>query len=134
MEVYEESSATKGYKQLDRLLADLDLVTLKSRRRATVDSGSVKHTQDKMGSPEQWVFAYQHNVFDANNFDKVDGHNHYNMIVGNHFEYTATHYLQSFVAQVLGKLVGIAVVDVAPAMVVKPFVVAQYWMLDQDEG
>jgi len=28
---------------------------------------------------------------------------------------------------------GIAVIDVALAMVVKPFAVAQYWMFDQDE-
>ncbi len=79
-----------------------------------------------MGSPEQWVFAYQHNVSDANNFDKFDGHNHYDMIDGDHFEYTAAHYLQSFVAQVLGKLVGIAIVDIAPAMAVRPLVVTQY--------
>lgn len=87
-----------------------------------------------MGSPKKWVFAYQHNVFDADNFDKVDGHNHYDMIDGNHFEYTAVHYLQRFVAQFLGKLARILVVDIAPAMVVKPFSVVQYWMFDQDEG
>ena len=87
-----------------------------------------------MGFTKQWVFAYQHNAFDADNFDKVDGHNHYNMIVGNHFEYITAHYLQSFVAQVLGKLARIAVVDIIPAMAVRPFVVVQYWMFDQDEG
>ena len=38
-----------------------------------------------MESPEQWVFAYQHNVFDVGNFDKVDGHNHYNMVPDNRF-------------------------------------------------
>ena len=134
MEFYAESLATKGHKRLDRLLADLDLVTLESPRRATVDSGSANRIQDKMGLPEQWVFAYQNNVFDADNFDKVDGHNHYDMIDGNRFEYTVAHYLQSFVAQVLGKLAGIVVVDIAPAMVVNPFVVVQYWMVDQDEG
>ena len=56
------------------------------------------------------------------------------MTFGNRFEYTATHYLQSFVAQVLGKLAGIAVVDIAPAMVVRPFAVVQCWMFNQDEG
>ena len=56
------------------------------------------------------------------------------MIVGNHFEYTAAHYPQSFVAQVLGKLAGIMVVDIAPAMVVKPCAVVQYLLFDQDEG
>ena len=126
MEFYEESSATKGHKRLDRSLADLDLVTLELPRRATVDSGSAKHTQDKMGLPEQLVFAYQHNAFDADNFGKVDGHNHNDMIDVDHFEYTAAHYLQSFVAQILGKLVGIAVVGIVLATVVKPFVVVQY--------
>jgi len=56
------------------------------------------------------------------------------MIVGNHFEHTVAHYRQSFVAQVLGKPAGIAVVDIVPAMVVGPFAVVQYWMFDQDEG
>ena len=79
-----------------------------------------------MGSPKPWVFAYQHNVFDADNFDKVDGHNHYDMIDGDRFEYTVSHYPQSFVAQVLGKLAGIAVADIALAMVARPFVVVQY--------
>ena len=55
------------------------------------------------------------------------------MIDVNCFEYTATHYLQIFVAQILGKLVGITVVDIAPAMVVKPFSVVQYQLFDQDE-
>ena len=118
---------------MDHLLADSDLVILKLLQKTTIDLGLAKHTQDKMGSPEPWVFAYQHNVFDADKFDKVDGRNHYNMIVGNSFEYRAAHYLQSFVAQVLGKLARIAVVDIAPAMAVRPFFVAQYWMFDQDE-
>ena len=77
-----------------------------------------------MESPEQWVLAYQHNVFDAGNFDKVDGHNHYNMVA---------HYLQRLVAQVLDMIAGMAVVEIVSAMVVGPFVVAQYWMIDQDE-
>ena len=79
-----------------------------------------------MGLPEQWVFAYQHSAFDADNFGKVDGHNHFDVIYGDCFEYKATHSLQIFVAQVLGKLVGIAVVGIAPATVAKPCVVAQY--------
>ena len=87
-----------------------------------------------MGLPEQWVFAYQHNAFDADNFGKVDGHNHYDMIDVERFEYTAAHYLQRFVAQILSKIVGIAVVGIEPAMVLKPFSVVRYWLFDQDEG
>ena len=74
-----------------------------------------------MGSPEQWVFANQHN---AGNFDKVDGHNHYSMVA---------HYLQRLVAQVLDMIAGMAVVEIEPALVVGPFAVDQYWMIDQDE-
>ena len=85
-----------------------------------------------MGSPEQWVFAYQHNVSNAGNFDKVVGHNHYSMVVDKRFENVIVHYLKSLVSQVLGKFVGIAVVDIVPAMVVGPFAIAQYWMIDQD--
>jgi len=115
-----ESPATKGHRQLDRSLADLDLVTLKFPQKATVDSGLVEHTQDKMESLEQLVFAYQHNAFDVGNFGKVDGHNHYDMVD------TATHYLQRLVAHILGKLAGIAVVGITPAMVVKPWAVVQH--------
>ena len=134
MKVYEESLATKGHKQLDHSSAGLDLVILESLQKATVDSSQAKHTQDKMESPEQWVFAYQHNVFDANNFDKVVGHNQFETIGDNRFEYTAAHYPQSCVAQVLGKHARIVVVDIAPAMAVRPFFVVQYQMFDQDEG
>ena len=42
------------------------------------------------------------------------------MIDIDRFEYTAAHYLQRFVAQILGKLARIAVIGIAPAMVVKP--------------
>ena len=87
-----------------------------------------------MGLPEQLVFAYQHNAFDSGNFGKVDGHNHSRVVDFDRFEYTTAHYLQRFVAQTLGKLVGIAVVDIALAMVVKPCVVVQYWLFDQDDG
>ena len=70
--------------------------------------------------PKQLVFAYQHNAFDAGNFGKVDGHNHCRMVDFDRFEYTAAHYLQRFVVQILGILVGIAVVGIAPAKVAKP--------------
>ena len=86
-----------------------------------------------MESPEQWVFAYRHNVFDAGNFDKVDGHNHYSMVVDNRFGNAVAHYLQRLVAQVLNMIAGIAVVEIEPALVVGPFFVVQYWMIDQDE-
>ena len=56
------------------------------------------------------------------------------MVDIDHFEYTATCYLKRLGAQILGKLVGIVVVDIAPAMVVKPFAVVQYWLFDQDVG
>jgi len=82
---------------------------------------------------EQWVFAYQHNVFDVGNFNKVDGHNHYSMVVDNLFGNVVSHYLQRLVAQVLDMIVGIMVVEIELAMVVGPFAVVQYWMIDQDE-
>ena len=75
---------------------------------------------------EQWVFAYQNNAFDVGNFGKVGGHNHCRMVDFDRFEYTAVHYLQRFVAQILGILVGITVVGIVPAMVVKPCAVARY--------
>jgi len=86
-----------------------------------------------MESPEQWVFAYQHNVFDAGNLDKVDGCNHNNMVVDNFFGNAVAHYLQRLVAQVLDMIAGIAVVEIEPSMVVGPFAVVQYWTIDQDE-
>ena len=89
-------------------------------RKETVDSGLVEHTQDKTELFEESVFAYQHNAFDVGNFGKVDGHNHYDMVD------TAAHYLQILVAHILGKLVGIAVVGIAPAMVVKPWTIVQH--------
>jgi len=39
MEVYAESPATKGRKQLDHSSAGLDLVIIELLQRATVDSG-----------------------------------------------------------------------------------------------
>jgi len=79
-----------------------------------------------MESLEQWVFAYQHNVFDVGNLDKVDGHNHYNMAVNNCFGNAVAHYLQRLVAQFLDMIAGIAVVEIEPGMVVGPFAVVQY--------
>lgn len=87
-----------------------------------------------MGFPEQWVFAYQHSAFDADNSDKVDGNNHYEMVDFVCFEYTTAHYLQRLGSQFLGKLVGIMVVDIAPDMVVRPCAIVQYWLFDRDEG
>jgi len=54
------------------------------------------------------------------------------MVVDNRFENAVAHYLQCLVSQVLGKLDGIAVFDITPAMVVGPFAVAKHWMIDQD--
>lgn len=103
-----------------------------------------------MESPEQYVFAYQHNVFVAGKFDKVVGHNQYSVVVYNWFENMAIHNLQSLVSQVLGRLdidqiqselvnqvqtvvgfAGIVVVGIVPAKVFGPFDVAQYWEIDQ---
>ena len=105
---------------MDRSLVNLDPVTLKLPQKATVDSGLVEHTQDKTKLFEQLVFAYQHNAFDVGNFGKVDGYNHYDMVD------TAAHYLQRLVAHILGKPAGIAVVGIAPAMVVKSWAVVQH--------
>ena len=74
--------------------------------------------------PKQLVFAYRHKEFDAGMFGKVGGHDHCKMVDFDRFEYTVVHYLQRFVAQNPGILVGIAVVGIALAMVVKPCVVA----------
>jgi len=79
-----------------------------------------------MESPELLVFAYQHNAFGAVNFGKVDGHNHCRMVDFDRFEYMIAHYSQRFVAQILGILVGIAVVGTALAMVAKPRAVVQF--------
>ena len=126
MEVCEGSLATKGRKQLDRLLTGVNQVTLKLPRMVTVDSGQAKHTQDTMESPEQLVFACQHNAFDAGMADKVGGHDHCKMVDFDHFECMAIHCSQRFAAQNLGIPVGIVVVGIAPAMVEKPCAVALY--------
>ena len=133
MEVYVGQPATKGRRQLDRSLVDLDLVTLELPRSATIDLGLVEHTQDKMESFEQSVFAYQHNAFDVGKFGKFYVHNHYSMVVDNRFGNVVAHYLQRLVAQVPDMIAGIAVVDIELAMVAGPFAVVQYSMIDQDE-
>ena len=79
-----------------------------------------------MGLSEQLVFAYRHNAFDAGNFGKVGGHDHCKMVYFDRFEYTVVHYLQIFVAQNLVILVGIAVVGIVLAMVVKPCAIDRY--------
>ena len=79
-----------------------------------------------MELPEPSVFAYQHNAFDVDNSNSVDEHNHHKMAGFDRFECTVAHCLQIFVVQILGILVGIAVVGIAPAMVVTPHVVARY--------
>ena len=77
-----------------------------------------------MGLPEQLVFAYRNNAFDAGTM--VGGHDRCKMVDFDRFEYAVVHYLQRFVAQNLGILVGIAVVGIVLAMVVKPCAVARY--------
>ena len=79
-----------------------------------------------MELPEQLVFAYQHHSFDAGNSDKVSGHNHCRMVGFDCFECSVSHYLQIFVAQIIGILVGIAVVGIALSMVVTPCIVSRY--------
>ena len=79
-----------------------------------------------MESLEQLAFAYQHNVIDVCMTDTVGGLDHCKAVDFDRFEYTVVHYLQRFVAQNLGILVGIAVVGIVLAMVVKPCAVALY--------
>ena len=79
-----------------------------------------------MGLPEQLVFAYRHNAFDAGNFGKVGGHDHCKMVDFDRFKCMDVHYWQRFVAQNLGILVGIAVVGIVLAMAVKPCAVDRY--------
>ena len=86
----------------------------------TVDSGYVKHTQGTMELPEQWTFAYQHNVIDVGMTDTVGGLDHCKAVGFDRFEYTVVHCSQRSTAQNLGTLAGIVVVGIALAMVVKP--------------
>ena len=120
MEVYEESLATKGHKQPGRWLNGVSQVTLKLPRMVTVDSGQVKYNEGMMEPPEQWVFAYQHNVIDVGMIDMVGGLDHYKAVGFDRFGYTVVHYSQKSAAQNLGILAGTAVVGIVQAMVVRP--------------
>ena len=120
MEVCEESLATKGHNQLDHLLTGVNRVTLKLTRMVTVDSSQEKRTQGTMELPEQWAFAYQHNVIDVGMIDTVGGLDHCKVVGFDRFGYTVVHCSQRSAAQNLGTPAGIAVVGIAQAMVVKP--------------
>ena len=124
MEVCAESLATKGHKQLDHWLTDVNQATIKSPRMVTVDSSQVKRNQDTMESPEQLVFAYQHNGVDVGMTDTVDGLDHYKVVDFDHFGYMVVQYSQRFAVQNLGTLVGIVAVGIALSTVAIPWVVA----------
>ena len=79
-----------------------------------------------MGSPEQLVFAYRHNVLDAGMIDTVGGLSHCKVVGLDRFVCTVAHCSQKSAARYLGTLAGIAVVDTAPTMVVMPWVVVLY--------
>ena len=79
-----------------------------------------------MELPEQLAFAYQHNAVDASMTDTVGGHDHCKVVDFDRFECTVVHCSQRSTSQNLGILVGIVVVGIAPATVVKPCSVALY--------
>ena len=79
-----------------------------------------------MELPEQWAFAYQHNVIDVGMTDTVGGLEQCRVVGFERFEYTVVHCSQRSAAQNLGTLAGIVVVGIAPATVVKPCSVALY--------
>ena len=79
-----------------------------------------------MESPEQWVFAYQHNVIDVGMTDTVGGLDHCKVVGLTHSEYSVSHYSQRSVAQTPGTPVETEVVGIAPSMVVKPCFVVQH--------
>ena len=79
-----------------------------------------------MESLEQWAFAYQHNGVDAGMIDMAGGLDHCKVVDFDRFEYTVVHCSQRSAAQNLGTLVGIVVVVIAPATVVKPCSVVLY--------
>ena len=87
-----------------------------------------------MESPEKLVFAYQHNVIDADMIDTVDGLLHHRVVGFGRIVSTVVHCSQKFAARYLGTLAGTAVVDTAPTMVVIPLVVVRCLPLGQDEG
>ena len=120
MEVCAGSLATKGRKQLDHWLTDVNQATLKSPRMVTAGSSQAKRNQGTMESLEQWAFAYQHNVIDVGMTDTVGGLDHCKVVGFDHFGYTVVQCSQRSTAQNLGTPAGIAVVDIAQAMVVKP--------------
>ena len=94
----------------------------------------MKRTQDTTESPEQLVFAYQHNVIDADMIDTVDGLLHHRVVGFDRIVGTVVQCSQKFAARYLGTLAGTAVVDTAPTMVVIPLVVVRRLPLGQDEG
>ena len=77
-----------------------------------------------MGSPEQWAFAYQHNVIDVGMTDTVGGLDHCKVVGFDHFGYTVVHYSQRSAAQNLGILAGTAVGGIVQTMVATPCSVA----------
>ena len=77
-----------------------------------------------MELPEQWTFAYQHNVIDLGMTDTVGGLDHCKVVGFDRFGYTVVHCSQRSAAQNLGTLVGIAVVGIALSTVATPWVVA----------
>lgn len=77
-----------------------------------------------MESPEQSVFAYQHNGVDVGMMNTVDGLDHYKVVDFDHFEYMVVQYSQIFAVQNLGTLVGIVAVGIALSTVATPWVVA----------
>ena len=79
-----------------------------------------------MESPEQLVFAYQHNGVDVGMTDTVDGLDHYKVVDFDHFGYMVVPYSQRFVVPNPGTLVGIVTVGIALSTVATPWVVALY--------
>ena len=79
-----------------------------------------------MESPKQLVFAYQHNAVDAGMTDTVGGLDHCKVVDFDRFGCMVVHCSQRSAAQNLGTLVGIVVVGIAPATVVKPCSVVLY--------
>ena len=84
--------------------------------------------------PEQLVFAYRHNVFDAGMIDTIGGLPHCKVVGFDRIVGTVVHCSQKSATQYLGTLAGTAVVDTAPTMVVIPLVVVRYLPLGQGEG
>ena len=85
-----------------------------------------------MGSLEQLVFAYRHNVFDAGMIDTVGGLPHCKVVGFDRITGTVVHCSQKSAARYLGTLAGTAVVDTAPTMAVTPLVVVLCLPLGQD--